>query len=345
MLLAIQEYMPDLYKAIIQRYNILQGISECEPIGRRALAKKLELSETILRKEVQDLSSQQLISIGKSGMKLTHKGIQALSSLNWQLQEQKRGAQLEKDYANYLDIEHCVIVPGDVDQSLPTFEQMGREAALLLSQLIDSGSNIVAVMGGSTMKMVAAQIEESKNIYDDALFVAARGGLNDEPSLEANVIAEAMAQKFHGKSRRLYAPSYVQPQLYESLVHIPDIQITLQLVENASTVLYSIGEPIEMAKRRNLSEEVIDYLIEKNVVAEAFGEFINEKGEVIYKLSNIGLQFDKLTQVPHVIIVAGGTKKAQAIAAHMKKAPSHACLITDEAAAKTILNGKKPVKK
>ena len=42
--------------------------------------------------------------------------------------------------------------------------------------------------------------------------------------------------------------------------------------------------------------------------------------------------------------VAGGKDKAEAIEAYLKTAPSHTWLITDEAAAKEILNGGNPLK-
>lgn len=331
--------MPDVYHELMKRYKLLSMIGQYQPIGRRTLSKKLAMSETILRKEIEVLKAQKLIAIHQNGMSLTAKGEETISELTLLIREKESLEVSEKELADVLGIEKCIIVPGNVDTDFSAFELLGKKASHLVEHSIAEGAHTVAVSGGSTLKMVASQMEETPQVADDLLFVSARGGMNDEPSLEANIIAQTMAEKTHGKSRSLYAPNYVQPQLYASLVNIPEIYQTLQLVEKASIVLYSIGEPIQMAKRRRLPQEVIDYLIEKKVVAEAFGEFINEKGEVIYKLSNVGLQFEALASVPHVIIVSGGIKKAQAIKAHMKLSPAHAWLVTDEAAAQWILKG------
>ena len=62
-------------------------------------------------------------------------------------------------------------------------------------------------------------------------------------------------------------------------------------------------------------------------------------GEVVHKVQTIGLQLEDLTNAEHVIAVAGGTSKAKAIKAYMKQAPSSTILITDEGAAKEILQG------
>ena len=51
----------------------------------------------------------------------------------------------------------------------------------------------------------------------------------------------------------------------------------------------------------------------------------------------IGLQLDELDSGKHVISVAGGASKANAIAAYMKHRPSDV-LITDEAAARKLLH-------
>lgn len=333
--------MPDIYQEMMKRFEILQTIRDDEPIGRRTLSKKLAISETSLRKKIDFLKNVQLIQVDANGMKLTTSGREATIEIASLIKEKAMSDEMEQELAQHLGIERCIIIPGNVDDNYAAFEQLGKKTNAILEQFITHDATIIAVTGGSTMKMVAVQMEEHYPADgQDLIFVSARGGLNEEPTLEANEIAQTMANKYHSKSRRLYAPNYVQPQLYSSIINVPDIHDTLQLVEKASVVLYSIGEPIEMAKRRRLPGEVINYLLEHKVVAEAFGEFINTKGEVIYKLSNIGLQFKTLSSVPHVLIVSGGIKKAPAIEAHMRIAPDHAWLVTDEAAAKWILKGK-----
>jgi central glycolytic genes regulator len=94
-----------------------------------------------------------------------------------------------------------------------------------------------------------------------------------------------------------------------------------------------------MAARRKMSEQEILMLKQKNAVAESFGYFFNEAGEVVYKVPRIGLQLKDLQKVPIIFAVAGGQSKAKAVNAYMKNAPKQTWLITDEACANEILKG------
>src|SRR5699024_2444709 len=91
-----------------------------------------------------------------------------------------------------------------------------------------------------------------------------------------------------------------------------------------------------MAVRRNSSETVLEKLKTKVAVAEAFGYYFNEVGNIINKVQTIGLKLEDLDNTPHNIAVAGGTSKANAIKAYMKNGHSKV-LITDEGAATYIL--------
>jgi central glycolytic genes regulator len=94
-----------------------------------------------------------------------------------------------------------------------------------------------------------------------------------------------------------------------------------------------------MAERRKSKPEVKQKLENQVAVGEAFGYYFNEKGEIVHKVLTIGLQLEDLEQIPNVIAVAGGSSKAKAIKAYMKKAPASTILITDEGAARKLLKG------
>ena len=104
-------------------------------------------------------------------------------------------------------------------------------------------------------------------------------------------------------------------------------------------VLHGIGDAITMAERRKTSPEIIIKLKDSHAVGEAFGYYFNEHGEVVHKVQTIGLQLEDLANVTHVIAVAGGASKAKALRAYMKQAPTSTILITDEGAAKELLQG------
>lgn len=273
------------------------------------------------------------------GMELTEKGETIYHQLD-QLMGQLLGMkEKEKQLASYLEIEHCVIISGDVDDQLKLREEIGHATLEALDFLLPEGNNIIAVMGGTTMAEVASQMNETLSRKRELIFVPARGGLGESVDIQANSISALMAQKTGGENRVLYVPEQVSEETYKPLLQEPGIKRTLKMVDDANCVLYGIGDAMHMAERRGMNEEVLALIKKKAAVGEAFGEFYNQSGEVVYKIPRIGMQSKNLANIANVIAVAGGKSKAKAIEAHMKKAPRHTWLITDEGAANEILTG------
>ena len=344
MLAILQKVLPEAFETMLRRYHILDVINREEPIGRRLLSERVHLTERIIRKEVDALKINRLITSSSAGMSLTIKGHDTLDELSELLESYTQFYEMEKELAKRLDIEACIIIPGNLDEDSTVLPKMANKTVEIMNRLLGNKKQIISVMGGTTLNEVANYMDSDLGKNRELLFVPARGGLGDDPMIEANVIAQRMAQQTGGQFHGLYAPEYVHEQIYEELLKEPDIKNTLQLVESASLILYSIGNPIEMAKRRGLNESTLQLLIDKKAVAEAFGEFIDKDGNIVYKLSNIGLQSSSLQKIEHIVTVAGGSKKANAIKSYLKTAPSHTWLVTDEAAANKILNGGDPLK-
>lgn len=344
MLSVIEKVAPGTLHILKRRYYILNQIQKVGPVGRRTLAERLGFTERVLRKEVEVLRNQGLIKSSSQGMECTPTGITVFHQLDKLMGQHVQSEEKEARLANKLGIHHCTIVIGNADADQSSASDMARAATEVLDFLLPEGKSTIAVMGGTTMVKVAEAMDPQIGLNRDLMFVPARGGLGESVDIQANVIAENMARRTSGKSRALYAPEHVRSETYSLLLEEPEIKETLELVENASVVLYSIGNAMEMAERRGMNTETLKQLEESKAVAEAFGEFINLEGEIVYKLSRIGLQSSQLPSIPHVVAIAGGEKKAKAIEAHMKTAPPHTWLVTDEAAANEILNGGNPLK-
>ena len=344
MLAILQKVLPEAFETMLRRYHILDVINREEPIGRRLLSERVHLTERIIRKEVDALKINRLITSTSAGMSLTIDGHETLDELSELLESYTQFYEMEKELAKRLGIQACVIIPGNLDEDSTVLPKMADQTVEIMNRLLGDKKQIISVMGGTTLNEVANYMDSDLGKNRELLFVPARGGLGDDPMIEANVIAQRMAQQTGGQFHGLYAPEYVHEQIYQELLKEPEIKNTLQLVESASLILYSIGNPIEMAKRRGLNESTLQLLIDKKAVAEAFGEFIDKDGNIVYKLSNIGLQSSSLQKIEHIVTVAGGSKKANAIKSYLKTAPSHTWLVTDEAAANKILNGGDPLK-
>lgn len=327
--------LPDLLQVLQKRYSILRYIGFMQPVGRRSLAASLGLTERVLRGEVDFLKDQNLVFINNVGMSLTSEGKNLLEDLEGLMRELKGIDVMELELKHFLGIKNVVVVAGDCDQSPMVKSELGKACANWMKKLL-IGKNIIAVTGGSTMAAVAEKLTPEDD-RKELLFVPARGGIGEDVQNQANTISAIMARNTHSKHRVFYVPDQVSQGIYQSLVKEPGIHEVLSLIRSASMVLHGIGDAITMAERRKSSTEVMSKLKNGNAVGEAFGYYFNEQGDIVHKVSIIGLQLEDLVKIPNVIAVAGGSSKAKAIKAYMKKAPPSTILITDEGAAKKLL--------
>lgn len=326
--------LPELLPIMQRRFDILQYIGLMEPVGRRSLSVSLGITERILRGEVSLLKEQNLIIITSIGMSLTAEGRDVLEGLRSMIRELSGLNSLELQVQKLLAVEKVIIVSGNSDESPWVKSELGNACANCMKGIL-AGENIIAVTGGTTMAAVAEMLtpQPSKEI----LFVPARGGIGEDVKNQANTICAKMAEKTQCKHRVLYAPDQVSNEMYQTIMKEPAIHEVLTLIKSANIVLHGIGNAITMAERRNTTAEDVDKLISLQAVSEAFGYYFNDRGEIVHKVSTIGLQLDDLANVDHVIAVAGGASKAKAIRSYMKQARLNTILITDEGAAKELL--------
>ncbi|MGI6156616.1 MAG: sugar-binding transcriptional regulator [Enterococcus lemanii] len=335
----IEMIAPDVLATIQERYRILQNIYWMQPVGRRVLADKLAFTERALRTETDFLKKLKLIDASKSGMKLTEKGEETYQQLSGFMDQVFGMNHLERSLAKYFGIARCLVTPGDSDQQEKVIKEFGHLLWEALDQQLPNGQNIIAVMGGTTMAEVAEELSPLETDARHNVFVPARGGIGEAVNVQANSVSAVMAMKTKGTYRSLFVPEQLSRATYHSLMQEPSILEVLNLISEANCVIHSIGKAIYMAARRKMTEEEILMLKQKNAVAESFGYFFDESGEIVHRIPRIGLQLKDVSQVPYVFAVAGGKSKAKAIHAYMKNAPKQTWLITDEAAASEILKG------
>jgi central glycolytic genes regulator len=331
-----QKLLPDLLEVMQKRHEILKYIRLMEPIGRRSLSTSLGHSERVLRAEVQFLKEQKLVDFSTSGMTLTKEGKKLLVELEEIMKEVLGLRVLETKLQEKLNVKGVIVVPGDSDVFPWVKKEIGRACVSRIKQRL-SGENIVAVTGGTTLADVADMMTpDSKG--RSILFVPARGGLGERVENQANTICAKMAEKASGDYRLLHVPDVVSNEAYKSFVSEPSIKEVLSLIKSSSMVIHGIGDAITMAERRKTDDEDLKKIVASNAVAEAFGYYFDENGNVVHKVQTIGIQLTDLKGIHDVIAVAGGASKAKAIHAYLKQAPD-TLLITDEGAAKELIKG------
>ncbi|WP_086313809.1 SorC family transcriptional regulator [Enterococcus sp. 7F3_DIV0205] len=335
----IEAVAPDLLDVMQERFHILRNIYWMQPIGRRSLSDSMGITERVLRTETDFLKNLQLIETSKSGMTLTEKGLDVYQGLETVMNQLLGMHQIEKEISQYFGIKRCIVVAGNSDNQEKVLYEFGDVLTDSLDLLLPEGNNIIAVMGGTTMAMTAEHMGTLETEKRHNLFVPARGGIGEAMTVQANSVSAVMASKTGGHHRALYVPEQLSLETYNSLLQEPSIQEVLTLIEQSNCVVHSIGRALHMAARRKMSDDEMVMLKQNNAVAESFGYFFDEEGEVVYKIPRIGLQLKDVQKIPNVVAIAGGKTKAKAIHAYMKNAPKQTWLITDEAAANEILKG------
>lgn len=329
-----KKLVPELLEVLEERYTILHHVQQFQPIGRRALSENVGLTERQVRSEVDFLQEQGLLNITNKGMYITSDALSLLEELGDFITELKGLEVLEEQLMEKLKVKQVIIVPGNSDDQEWIKQEMGQACIAYLKSII-SPNDTIAVTGGSSIAAVA-EVMMPLNKEGDYMFVPARGALGEDVQIQATRIAEEMAEKANGNYSLLYVPDPLSEAAYSSLMEEPSIQSIVSKIKQADIVLHGLGEAKKMANRRNTPQEVLTELKDKEAVSEAFGYYFDQSGNIVHKLRTVGLHLEDLEQIRHVITIAGGKSKADAIRSYFNVAKTD-LLITDEACATEII--------
>ncbi|SFG64921.1 central glycolytic genes regulator [Halobacillus alkaliphilus] len=331
-----KKLFPEVVDVMQQRYKLLYYIQIMQPVGRRALAENVELAERTVRSEVDFLNKQGSVEITSRGMHLTYEGQNILEQLAEFIKEVTGIKVLEKQLKDKLNLDYAVVVPGDSDDLDWVKSEMGKACVNYLKDKLIPRQTI-GITGGTTMAAVAEMMTPFRGA-DECLYVPARGGLGERVENQANTICAEMAKKAKGDYRLLYVPDPLSEDSYKTIIEEPSIKEVLEIIRKAGIIIHGVGDAVMMAERRKTSAEQLRLIKSREAVGEAFGYYFNQKGEIVHKVRTVGLQLEDLKHAEHVIAVAGGRSKAQAIASYFKPGQSNV-LITDEGAAKELIRG------
>lgn len=332
---AKKKLMPEMTDLLKKRYQILQTIQMEEPIGRRTLSELAGMTERDIRKETDLLRSQQLIEAKTAGMAISPQGLEVLEALKEFMREMSGLSNMEKQLKVILGISQVLILPQDSDDIPAVKTKIGKEAARLLEMKFPLHKKI-AVTGGSTMAAISKEISFEKR--DRSLqFIAARGGLGEDVLHQANTIASLFAEKTGGAVKTLYLPDHLSAEAYEMMMREPVIKEMMELYDETDVVVHGIGNAEEIALHRKSSPEEVEMIRSGGAVSEAFGYYFDNEGNVVYRIRTAGIQMEQVQKAKAILAVAGGRSKAKAILSYFNIAPRQTVLITDEGAARKII--------
>jgi len=305
-----------------------------QPIGRRTLAESLKMTEREIRKETDILREQGLLDSQKSGMVCTSDGELVIEQLRALVYEWSGLTQLGKALEQQLGLQHVLVVPGDYNDDETVLTLLGKEAAQQFLSTI-ANEQVVAVTGGKSVASLA-QFLQPVDHQQNITFVAARGGIGHEMHMQANTLVATFAMQMDAQHRTLFLPEHLSEQAYQAMLTEPMVTEIMAYYDRADCVIHGIGSAEEMAIRRNTSAEDLRILEEKGAVSEAFGYYFNAEGQIVHRIRTIGIQLEQVEKCKHIIAVAAGKQKVNAMLSYFKVAPKQTIFITDEAAAKAI---------
>lgn len=333
--IALQKLIPKEIDVLLRRCNVLSVIQMFQPIGRRSLAQRLNVSEKAIRSDTEYLKSEGLIQVTTIGMELRPSGSEMLEGLKEFVKHLEGLSTIEEKVRQILDCKELLIVAGDVDSSEEAKLNLANAASKVLLEHIQNNS-IIALTGGSTIYRVINQLKPTHLEYKNVMVVPARGSLGNNIEYHANTLVSVLGKKIDSNYRLLNIPDNLSQKALESVRQEPDIQQTISYILKANIIVYGIGNVDEMAIRRSLDEESVRYLKDHDAVAEVLGYYFDKKGDVVFTSRSIGITIDEMKDLNFPIAVAGGANKAEAILA-VRKFIAKGCLIIDEGAAKRII--------
>lgn len=329
----IERLAPDLAQEIERRALVLERIGALQPVGRRQLSQRLNLPEREVRTVASLLKEHGLVSLDAAGMSLTPDAAAILPMARLFSRDLRGLTGLETALSKrYGGVKVCVVA-GNADEDPHVLSEAGRNAALRLRSFLQSGSTL-AVTGGSTISHVANALSTGSPM--NVMVVPARGGIGRSLETQANTLACEIAKRLGGHHRLMHLPDHMDENALVEMRKLSEIDETLSLLERADVVLHGIGRADDMAKKRRLPAQIEEEILRKGAVAEAYGCYYNKKGQLVYSASTVAQDLGALKPDCARIAVAAGARKAEAIDAVMT-GQKHAMLVTDEGAAKTIL--------
>ncbi len=322
-----QRIAPELMSFVEERYSLLSHISHSQPVGRRMLSTLTDLSERVVRSHVEFLKDNGLVEFTQQGMVLTDDGVVLLPKLGYALYELNKINELEDLICKALHLNKVIISSGNGQMAL---KELGFRAAQEIQHLVQPRA-VVAVSGGSTLAAVANNMA-AKNL--DPIVIPARGGIGERVEYQANVIASVLADKWHGTYKMLHLPDGLSQDSLRVLLEMePQIKEINELAYRTDVLIFGIGRALHMAEQRHISDDVRCQLKIDAAVGEALGHYCTVEGRIVYATNNIGISLEQVNKVTHIVAVAAGFDKAEAIIGVMRACKKGILIIDEQAAA------------
>ena len=253
-----------------------------------------------------------------------------------------RDRDLGRRVAAQFGLDEC-LVAGDGDEPAA----VARLGAALVAGLIGRG-DAIGIAGGSTVAAVARAMPARDDPTLDVVQLAGSSASLDA-STDPGDVARVLAERLGGRHHRIHAPAFVESaDLRAALVRQPDVADAVGRFDGLSVAVLGVGAfgtagatvaSSSLLRSGSLGADDIRRLAALGAVGDLLVHPFTADGRFVApELAEraIAISIDQLRQVPHVVAVAAGQAKVEAIGGALRSGVVGA-FVTDRDTARRLL--------
>jgi DNA-binding transcriptional regulator LsrR (DeoR family) len=231
------------------------------------------------------------------------------------------------------------LTPGVFDEELKN--DLSMAGAQYLEMNLPSKESLIALGWGETISGITRNL--GRVIPERTSFVTLCGGvmhyLSEHTPANVGTPLSGFLYPFHVIPTPLMVGSH---ELRDQLLNEPEVQHVMNMAQLADIAMVGIGSlktSTEFEGFGYKSQKELDLLKKRGAVGEMHGEYFNSVGEPLeleHHHRLISIRLETLRKMKHVVGVAGGADKIEALQAALKGGFIHS-LITDEMTARSLL--------
>ncbi|UCE06786.1 MAG: hypothetical protein JSW07_01720 [bacterium] len=252
--------------------------------------------------------------------------------------EKEKCVELEKQIAEQWDLRDAFIIP-EVDR-LMVNKNLGAAGAQYIEMNLRSADSLIGIGFGNTVSLMLKHISLRK--HEKVSLVALSGGVT---AYLQTIYRESTSPLLKFKNRFHIIPSPLlvsSEEAFRSILNEPEVGRIIRMAEMADIALVGIGPLLPEATYFSfgyLTTQEMETLQKQGAVGDILGQFYDKNGKILdvqYHKRLIAVKLEKLKKMRHVIGIAGGEQKIDAIKGALRGGYLRS-LITDEKTALKLL--------
>jgi DNA-binding transcriptional regulator LsrR (DeoR family) len=286
---------------------------------QQQVANKLHLSRTKVSRMLKAAKEKGIVEI----------------KINYPVETSTR---LENLFAEKFHLKEVIIVKGYNDPKEIIWQRVTETAARYLNRIFKN-KVMLGVSWGRTLRKVVDALNHS----DAGIEVVQLIGNMGSSDVSANEIVRKLADSFHGNYHLLPAPAIVDNEsIRDAIISDGTIQKILMMFDKIDVALIGIGDlsgESAFVTSGYLKQDDIEFLRKSGAVGDICGRFYDINGNLCDNCFNrrvIAVTLEQLKKIPHVVGVASGPQKAEAILGALRGGYVDV-LVTDEDTAELVL--------